>query len=58
MISIDLKDPNLMENFRALQEIRKTGLFSDKQLQGLYDAQNDADRTASQAGEGETENGG
>ena len=53
MINIDLRDPRLLENFRALQEIRKSGLHSDIDLQNLYDAQVDADRKAAQAGEGE-----
>jgi len=29
MISINLDDPNVVENFKALNELRHTGLFSD-----------------------------
>lgn len=44
MISINLGDPNVVENFKALNELRHTGLFSDEELQELYDKQVEADR--------------
>lgn len=44
MISINLVDPNVVENFKALNELRHTGLFSDEELQEMYDKQVEADR--------------
>lgn len=44
MITISLDDPNIAENFKALNEIRHTGLFSDEELQEMYDKQLEADR--------------
>lgn len=44
MITINLDDDNVVENFKALNELRKTGAFTDKQLQVLYDKQVEADR--------------
>ena len=44
MITINLEDKNVVENFKALNELRKTGLFTDEQLQQMYDKQVEADR--------------
>lgn len=44
MITINLEDPNVVENFKALNELRKTGMFTDEQLQQMYDKQVEADR--------------
>jgi len=44
MISINLDDPNLEENFRSLQEVQKTGMFTDEQLQEMYDRQVEKDK--------------
>ena len=44
MVTINLEDKNVVENFRALNELRKTGLFTDKQLQQMYDKRVEADR--------------
>jgi hypothetical protein len=44
MITINLDDDNVVENFKALNELRKTGAFTDKQLQILYDKQVKADK--------------
>ena len=44
MITINLDDDNVVENFKALNELRKTGAFTDKQLQVLYDKQVEADK--------------
>lgn len=44
MITINLDDDNVVENFIALNELRKTGVFTDKQLQILYDKQVEADK--------------
>lgn len=42
MITINLDDPNVVENFKALNELR--GLFSDEELQEMYDKQVEADK--------------
>lgn len=42
MITINLGDPNVVENFKALNELR--GLFSDKELQEMYDKRVEADK--------------
>ena len=44
MISINLDAPNVVENFKALNELRHTGLFSDEELQEMYDKQVEADK--------------
>jgi hypothetical protein len=44
MVTINLGDPNVVENFKALNELRKTGVFTDEQLQRMYDKQVEADR--------------
>lgn len=44
MVTINLSDPNVVENFKALNELRKTGMFTDEQLQRMYDKQVKADR--------------
>ena len=44
MVTINLRDPNVVENFKALNELRKTGMFADEQLQRMYDKQVEADR--------------
>ena len=51
MVTINLGDPNVVENFKALNELRKTGVFTDEQLQQMYDKQVEADRAR---GEDET----
>lgn len=43
MITISLEDPNVVENFKAMNELRRTGLFTDEELQELYDKQVEAD---------------
>lgn len=44
MVTINLGDPNVVENFKALNELRKTGIFTDEQLRQMYDKQVEADR--------------
>jgi hypothetical protein len=41
---MNLDDPNVVENFKALNELRKTGMFTEEQLQQMYDKQVEADR--------------
>ena len=43
MITLDLRDQNLIENFRAIQELQKTGMYSDEEIQILYKDQNKSD---------------
>lgn len=44
MITVNLDDKNVVENFKALNELRKTGMFTDEQLQQMYDKQVEADK--------------
>ena len=39
MIRVDLNDMKLKENLEAIIYLRKTGLFTDEQLQKMYDEQ-------------------
>ena len=43
MITIDLRYPNLIENFKAIQELRNTGFYTDEEIQELYDKQVETD---------------
>lgn len=42
MITLSLRDPNLIENFKAVQELEKFG-FDDEEIQELYDKQVEMD---------------
>lgn len=44
MIEINLGDPNVNENFKALEELRSTGMYTDTELQEMYNKQVDADK--------------
>jgi hypothetical protein len=44
MVIMNLDDSNVVENFKALNELRKTGMFTEEQLQQMYDKQVEADR--------------
>lgn len=44
MIKVSLDDPNVVENFKAIQQLRETGDFTDEQLQEMYDRQVAADK--------------
>lgn len=44
MITVDLHDPKLKENLEAINELRKSGLFTDEQLQEMYNKQVEADK--------------
>ena len=46
MINISFDDPNMVENFKAIQALRKTGLYTDEQLQKMYDDQVKKDKEA------------
>lgn len=45
MIKVSLDDPNVVENFKAIQQLRETGDFTDKQLNEMYDRQVAADKS-------------
>ena len=45
MVSINLGDPNVVDNVKAINELRRTELFSDDELQDMYDRQVKADKT-------------
>ena len=36
MININLRDPYLVENVKAIQELKKSGIFTDEHLQEMY----------------------
>lgn len=48
MITIRLDDKNVAENLKAIEELRKTGMFSEEQLQELYDKQLEKDKSESE----------
>ena len=55
MITLDLNDKHLAENFKAIQELKELGIFTDEQLQKMYDeqVQKDISRDAEESeGEG------
>lgn len=43
MITLNLRDINLIDNFKAIQVLKQSGLFSEEKLQKLYDRQVKAD---------------
>ena len=49
MIAISLDDPNVTENFKAIEELRLTGMFTEEELQEMYDKQVEADREEEQS---------
>ena len=44
MIEINLGDANVVENFKAIEKLRRTGMFTDEELQEMYDKQIEADK--------------
>ena len=44
MIQVNLDDPKLVENVKAIEFLKSTGLYTDEQLQELYEKQIEADR--------------
>jgi len=50
MIKIKLEDLNLVENFKAIQELRRARLFDDKDIQEMYNEQVKADLEKSYKG--------
>lgn len=43
MITLDLRDPHLLENFEAVQIIRSIGLYTDEEIQEMYNRQLEKD---------------
>lgn len=54
MITLSLDDPHLVENFKAVRNIRAHGWFSDEEIQQMYDDQlrRDKEADAALAGKG------
>lgn len=50
MIKIKLDDLNVVENLKAIKELRKAKLFNDKELQEMYNEQVKADLEKSYKG--------
>lgn len=44
MIEVDLRDNHLAENINAIMELKKTGMFSENDIQKMYDRQVEKDR--------------
>lgn len=36
MVTLNLRDPFLDKNFKAVRELQKSGMFSDEQIQDAY----------------------
>ena len=44
MININLGDPYLVENVKAIQELKKSGILTDEQVQEMYNHQVECDK--------------
>ena len=44
MVNVDLRDNHLIENVNAIMKLRKMGIFSDDDLQKMYDRLVEKDR--------------
>ena len=44
MININFGDPYLVENVKAIQELRKSGILTDEQVQEMYNEQVEHDK--------------
>ncbi|MBQ5640482.1 MAG: hypothetical protein IIV05_01610 [Ruminococcus sp.] len=55
MISIRLDDPHFSENLDALLSMRRMGLYTDEELQEMYDRQLEKDAIADAARKEEAE---
>ena len=49
MITVDLTDPNLIKNVNAIRELQKVGLYTEEELQRLYDRQTEMDKRKGEA---------
>lgn len=43
MVTLNLRDPRLAEHVAVVQDIRRTGLFTDEEIQKMYDRQIEKD---------------
>lgn len=44
MVEMNLRDNNISENLKAIVELRRTGMFTEEELQEMYDKQVEADK--------------
>lgn len=44
MVEMNLRDNNIFKNLKAINELRRTGMFTDEELQEMYDKQVEADK--------------
>ena len=44
MVEMNLRDNNIIENLKAIEELRRTGMFTEEELQEMYDKQVEADK--------------
>ncbi len=44
MVKYRLDDNKIDENFKVIEELRLTGMFTEEELQEMYDKQVEADR--------------
>ena len=44
MVEYRLDDNNIDENFKAIEELRLTGMFTEEELQEMYEKQVEADK--------------
>lgn len=51
MLEIKLSDRHLSENIKAINELRETGMFSEEQLQELYNKQVEYDESNGASGD-------
>lgn len=49
MVTLDLRDTKIVENYKAIQELRNFG-FTDEEIQKLYDKQVELDEQALKGG--------
>lgn len=54
MISIDLRDIHIVENVKAIMDLKSMEIFSDNEIQDMYDRQvlKDRERTIAEMKEG------
>ena len=43
MVTVSIDDKNIVENVKSIQELAKSGMYTDKELQEMYDKQVIAD---------------
>lgn len=49
-IKMKLNDPHLSENLEAIKSLRESGMFSDEEIQKLYNEQIERDSEATKGG--------